>query len=36
MLIKIHTATKSILNLPRFTKQIVAIIVDLPLCVLTP
>jgi FlaA1/EpsC-like NDP-sugar epimerase len=34
MLIKIHTAAKSILKLPRFTKQIVAIIVDLSLCVL--
>jgi FlaA1/EpsC-like NDP-sugar epimerase len=35
MLVKIHTATKSILNLPRFTKQIIAIIVDLSLCVLS-
>jgi FlaA1/EpsC-like NDP-sugar epimerase len=35
MLIKIHTVAKSILNLPRFTKQIVAIIVDLSLCVLS-
>jgi FlaA1/EpsC-like NDP-sugar epimerase len=34
MLVKIHTAVKSILNLPRFVKQIVAIIVDLSLCVL--
>jgi FlaA1/EpsC-like NDP-sugar epimerase len=34
MLVKIHTVAKSILNLPRFTKQIVAIIVDLSLCVL--
>ena len=34
MLVKIHTATKSILNLPRFAKQIIAIIVDLSLCVL--
>jgi FlaA1/EpsC-like NDP-sugar epimerase len=34
MLVKIHAATKSILNLPRFAKQIVAIIVDLSLCVL--
>jgi FlaA1/EpsC-like NDP-sugar epimerase len=34
MLVKIHTAQKIILNLPRFTKQIVAIIVDLSLCVL--
>jgi FlaA1/EpsC-like NDP-sugar epimerase len=34
MLVKIHTFAKSILNLPRFTKQIVAIIVDLSLCVL--
>jgi FlaA1/EpsC-like NDP-sugar epimerase len=35
MLVKIHTASKSILNLPRFVKQIVAIIVDLSLCVLS-
>ncbi len=35
MLIKIHTAVKSILNLPRFVKQTVAIIVDLSLCVLS-
>jgi len=34
MLVKIHIAVKSILNLPRFVKQIVAIIVDLSLCVL--
>jgi FlaA1/EpsC-like NDP-sugar epimerase len=34
MLIKIHPAAKSILNLPRFAKQIIAIIVDLSLCVL--
>jgi FlaA1/EpsC-like NDP-sugar epimerase len=34
MLVKIHTAAKSILNLPRFAKQVVAIIVDLSLCVL--
>ena len=34
MLVKIHTAAKSILNLPRFAKQIVAITVDLSLCVL--
>jgi FlaA1/EpsC-like NDP-sugar epimerase len=34
MLVKIHTATKSILNLPRFVKQIIAIIVDLSLCIL--
>ena len=34
MLVKIHTAAKSILNLPRFAKQIIAIIVDLSLCVL--
>ena len=34
MLVKIHTAAKSILKLPRFTKQIIAIIVDLSLCVL--
>jgi FlaA1/EpsC-like NDP-sugar epimerase len=35
MLVKINTATKSILKLPRFVKQIVAIIVDLSLCVLS-
>jgi FlaA1/EpsC-like NDP-sugar epimerase len=35
MLVKIHTVTKSILNLPRFVKQIVTIIVDLSLCVLS-
>ena len=35
MLAKIHTASKSILNLPRFVKQIVAIIVDLSLCVVS-
>ena len=35
MLVKIHTAAKSILNLPRFVKQIIAIIVDLSLCVLS-
>ncbi|CAO6130741.1 COG1086 Predicted nucleoside-diphosphate sugar epimerases [Candidatus Pelagibacterales bacterium] len=35
MLVKIHTAVKSILNLPRFVKQIVAIIIDLSLCVLS-
>jgi FlaA1/EpsC-like NDP-sugar epimerase len=35
MLVKIHTASKSILNLPRFAKQIIAIIVDLSLCVLS-
>jgi hypothetical protein len=34
MLVKIHTAAKSILNLPRFAKQIIVIIVDLSLCVL--
>lgn len=34
MLVKIHIAAKSILNLPRFAKQIIAIIVDLSLCVL--
>jgi FlaA1/EpsC-like NDP-sugar epimerase len=34
MLFKIHTAVKSILNLPLFAKQIVAIIIDLSLCVL--
>jgi FlaA1/EpsC-like NDP-sugar epimerase len=35
MLVKIHTATKSILNLPLFAKQIIAIIVDISLCVLS-
>jgi FlaA1/EpsC-like NDP-sugar epimerase len=35
MLPKIYTASKSILNLPRFVKQIVAIIVDLSFCVLS-
>ena len=35
MLVKIHTATKIILSLPRFVKQIVAIIVDLSLCVVS-
>jgi FlaA1/EpsC-like NDP-sugar epimerase len=35
MLVKINSAVKSILNLPRFAKQIVAIIVDLNLCVLS-
>ena len=35
MLVKIHTAAKSILDLPRFVKQIIAIIVDLSLCVLS-
>jgi FlaA1/EpsC-like NDP-sugar epimerase len=34
MLVKIHTVVKSILNLPRFAKQIVAIIADLSLCVI--
>jgi FlaA1/EpsC-like NDP-sugar epimerase len=34
MLVKIDIAAKSILNLPRFVKRIVAIIVDLSLCVL--
>jgi FlaA1/EpsC-like NDP-sugar epimerase len=34
MLVKIHLAKKSILNLPRFAKQIIAVIVDLSLCVL--
>lgn len=34
MLVKIHTAAKSILNLSRFTKQTIAILVDLCLCVL--
>jgi FlaA1/EpsC-like NDP-sugar epimerase len=35
MLVTIHTATKSILNLPRFAKNIITIIVDLNLCVLS-
>jgi len=35
MLVKIHIPVQSILNLPRFAKQIVAIIVDLSLCVLS-
>jgi len=35
MLVKIRTAAKSILNLPRFAKQIIAIINDLSLCVLS-
>ena len=35
MLVKIHTAAKSILTLPRFAKQIIAIIVDLILCILS-
>jgi FlaA1/EpsC-like NDP-sugar epimerase len=35
MLVKIHTAAKSILTLPRFVKRIFAIIVDLSLCVLS-
>jgi FlaA1/EpsC-like NDP-sugar epimerase len=35
MLVKIHAATKSILNLPRFAKQIIAITIDLSLCVLS-
>ena len=34
MLVKIHAAAKSILNLPRFAKKTVAIIVDLSLCIL--
>ena len=34
MLVKIHKAAKNILILPRFAKQIVAIIVDLSLCVI--
>jgi FlaA1/EpsC-like NDP-sugar epimerase len=34
MLVRIHAAAKSILNLPRFAKQIVAIILDLSLCIL--
>jgi len=35
MLVKINKAIKSISNLPRFAKQIVAIIFDLSLCVLS-
>jgi FlaA1/EpsC-like NDP-sugar epimerase len=35
MLVKIHIASKSILNLPRFAKKIIAITVDLNLCVLS-
>jgi hypothetical protein len=35
MLLKIHTATKDILNLPRSVKQIIVVIVDLSLCVLS-
>ena len=35
MLVTIHRATKGILNLPRFAKNIIAIIVDLNLCVLS-
>ena len=34
MLVKLHIAAKSILDLPRPVKQIVAIIIDLSLCVL--
>jgi len=34
MLYKIHKVTKSILLLPRFTKQSIAVIVDLNLCIL--
>jgi FlaA1/EpsC-like NDP-sugar epimerase len=34
MLVKIHPIAKSILSLPRFAKQIVALIVDFNLCVL--
>ena len=35
MLVKIHTTAQSILNLPRFAKRTIAIIVDLSLCVLS-
>jgi FlaA1/EpsC-like NDP-sugar epimerase len=35
MLVKIDEAVKSILNLPRFAKKIVVIIIDLNLCVLS-
>jgi FlaA1/EpsC-like NDP-sugar epimerase len=34
MLVKFHTAAKSILSLPRFVKQIIVIIIDLSLCIL--
>ena len=34
MLVKIHKAARSILSLPRFAKNVIAIIVDLSLCVL--
>ena len=34
MLVKTHTAIKSILNLPRFAKKITVIIVDFSLCIL--
>ena len=34
MLVKIHTAAQSILILPRFVKQIIAIILDFSLCIL--
>jgi len=34
MLVKIHIAAQSILSLPRFVKQIIAIIIDLSLCIL--
>jgi hypothetical protein len=34
MLLKIHTAAKSALILPRFLKQIIVIIIDLGLCIL--
>jgi FlaA1/EpsC-like NDP-sugar epimerase len=34
MLVKTYAVAKSILNLPRFAKQIIAIIIDLNLCVL--
>jgi FlaA1/EpsC-like NDP-sugar epimerase len=35
MLVKIHRAAQSVLSIPRFAKQIIAIIVDLSLCVLS-
>jgi FlaA1/EpsC-like NDP-sugar epimerase len=35
MLDKIHRAVQSVLSIPRFAKQIIAIIVDLSLCVLS-
>ena len=34
MLIKVHTAAKSLLAIPRIAKQTLAITVDLSLCIL--